>query len=233
MTITELKKHALSSLKGNWGKAIFVMFIATLLGYIPTLIEINFAGGIDEYQKFLEDPDRFSPPFVYVFEVIAGILLVPITVGISWFYLDISRGTNTEVTDILDPYKKFLKMVGASIVMGVFIVLWSLLLIIPGIIKSISYSQTFYILKDHPDMGILEAITESKNRMKGYKGQYFLTYLSFIGWILLSIAITFPFYLSDSYFGMFAIDVAFLFVYPYLFTTIGAFYQFLIAKDVQ
>lgn len=84
----------------------------------------------------------------------------------------------------------------------------------PGIIKAIAYSQTFYLLKDHPEMGILEAITESRKRMDALKGKYFLMVLSFIGWAKLS-AIT--------------LGIGYLFLFPYFYTTLCAFY--LISDD--
>ena len=84
-------------------------------------------------------------------------------------------------------WKTSLKLIGTSIVVSIFVFLWTLLLIIPGIIKSISYSQTFFVLKDHPEYSITEAITESKKIMQGYKWKYFLLNLSFIGWGILSL----------------------------------------------
>ncbi|KHF31013.1 hypothetical protein LR68_00503 [Anoxybacillus sp. BCO1] len=84
------------------------------------------------------------------------------------------------------------------------------MLIIPGIIKSLSYSQTFFLLKDHPEYSALQAISESKKRMKGYKGKLFLLYLSFIGWGLLS---------------MLTFGIGFLWLVPYIYTSLAAFYD--------
>jgi uncharacterized membrane protein len=62
-----------------------------------------------------------------------------------------------------------------------------LLLIVPGIIAAISYSQTFYILADDPGMDAISAIDKSKKMMRGYKWKYFCLGLRFIGWALLCI----------------------------------------------
>lgn len=70
---------------------------------------------------------------------------------------------------------------------GLFIFLWSLLFLIPGIVKTFSYAMTPYILLDHPEMGVTEAITESRRMMDGHKWELFCLNLSFIGWWLLSI----------------------------------------------
>ena len=72
----------------------------------------------------------------------------------------------------------------------VLILAWSLLLIVPGIIKSFAYSQAFFIMKEHIDNGekvtARQCITESKRLMDGQKGKFFVLVLSFMGWIILS-----------------------------------------------
>ena len=73
---------------------------------------------------------------------------------------------------------------------GLYVCLWSLLFVIPGIVKSYAYAMTPYILLDNPELGANEAITKSKEMMKGYKWKLFCLDLSFIGWYLLT-AITF------------------------------------------
>jgi uncharacterized membrane protein len=84
-------------------------------------------------------------------------------------------------------------------------------LIIPGIIKGISYSQTSFILKDNPELSYNAAIERSMAMMEGYKMQYFLLQLSFIGWILLS---------------MLTCGILNLWVLPYVVATDAHFYEF-------
>jgi len=105
-------------------------------------------------------------------------------------------------------------------VQGIFVFLWSLLLLIPGIIKGLAYSQTFYLLKDHPEYTVLEAITESRKRMVGYKWKYFLLHLSFIGWGILCLI---------------SLGIGLLWLVPYYNATMAAFYNEIIAdnKDEQ
>lgn len=67
---------------------------------------------------------------------------------------------------------------------NIFLILWTLLLIIPGIIKSYSYSQAFYIKSDNPDKNWRDCITESRVLMRGHKWQLFVQDLSFIGWMI-------------------------------------------------
>ena len=71
--------------------------------------------------------------------------------------------------------------------MNLFITLWSLLFVIPGIIAAFAYSQTIYIMLDNPQISPLEAIAASKQLMRGHKFEYFTLQLSFLGWACLSI----------------------------------------------
>ena len=68
-----------------------------------------------------------------------------------------------------------------------FILLWTLLFFVPGIVKSLSYAMTFYIRNDRPELTAEEAITESRRMMDGYKWKYFLLELSFIGWMVVGV----------------------------------------------
>lgn len=218
MRISELKKHALRSLDANWGKAIGVMFLILLSGALTSLAEIIGSGG---FSTWWELESHELPWSATVANILVSFALIPFTIGCYWFFLNLSRRKNPTVLDTLEPYQKgkvMWKLIGASIVQGIFVFLWTLLFIIPGIIKGFAYSQTFFILKDHPEMGILDAITESRKRMNGLKWKYFLMNLSFIGWAILAL-LTF--------------GIGYLFLLPYVYTTQGAFYQHLIADDEQ
>ncbi len=96
------------------------------------------------------------------------------------------------------------------LIVFIYTVLWSLLLIIPGIIKSLSYSMTYFISKDHPEYTINECIEESMRIMKGNKWRLFILQLSFIGWILLTIL---------------TLGIGILWLLPYMYITIVHFYE--------
>ena len=83
-----------------------------------------------------------------------------------------------------------------------------LLFIIPGIIKSFSYAMTYFIINDHPEYSINQAITESRRMMDGHKMEYFILCLSFIGWFILSCI---------------TLGIGFLWLIPYFYTTSAAF----------
>ena len=111
---------------------------------------------------------------------------------------------------------------GISIISTILVVLWSLLLIVPGIIKAISYSQAFYIYRDAVDRGedirLIDAITRSRELMNGEKGFMFLMMLSFLLWFFVG-AITY--------------GLANLFVLPYFWQTQAKFYNQLLLKQKE
>ena len=80
--------------------------------------------------------------------------------------------------------------------------------IIPGIIKSFSYAMTYFIINDHPEYSLNQAITESRRMMDGHKMEYFILCLSFIGWFILSCI---------------TLGIGFLWLIPYFYTTSATF----------
>ncbi|MFJ7829302.1 DUF975 family protein [Peribacillus sp. NPDC097284] len=215
MKISELKREARLSLKGNWGTAValsLIMFLLTMV--LQTVIEVIFSGGWSAWYE-----QDVAPIGVSAFNTLLSILLIPFSIGVYWFYLDLVRMESTSFEKAFSIYKDgkmFSKVIIASIVQGIFVFLWSLLLLIPGIIKALAYSQLFFLLKDHPHLTTLEAITESRRRMNGLKWKYFLMCLSFIGWGILCL---------------FTIGIGFLWLVPYVGTTMAAFYNEWIASQ--
>ena len=106
--------------------------------------------------------------------------------------------------------KNYWHKVWGMFLMNVFIFLWMLLLIIPGIVKIFSYSMTPFILEEHPELSANEAIDHSRAMMKGHKFDLFWLYLSFLGWFILCIL---------------SLGIGFLWLTPYMETSVAAFYE--------
>lgn len=115
-----------------------------------------------------------------------------------------------EVGDVFEGFKNFVPSLFLMLKQSLFLVLWTLLFIPVGIVKSFSYTMSYYILAENPDMTAGEAITKSREMMNGHKMDLFFVYLSFIGWFFLCI-LTF--------------GLAFFYVGPYMQVTKGAFYN--------
>lgn len=137
-----------------------------------------------------------------LFVVLAFLIIGPFTYGLNRVHSHAKEEDKVAVKDLFSGFPRYGRHLGAELLVDVFIFLWSLLLIVPGIIKSLSYSLTFYILHADDKVGPKEAMKLSKEMTKGYKGQIFLFRLSFIGWILLSIITfgVFGFFYLDRYF---------------------------------
>lgn len=114
------------------------------------------------------------------------------------------------IGDSFHGFNQFGRAFGCYFLMGLFIVLWSLLLIIPGIIKAYSYMLTPFIVMENPQMSITDAIDESRRLMDGNKWRAFCLALSFIGWWLL---------------GILTLGILWFWLIPYQSITMGAFYR--------
>lgn len=112
------------------------------------------------------------------------VIVGPFTLGLTKMFLKQAR--DNEVMNIGDLFKAFSEDFKESFLLGlmvsVFVTLWSLLLIVPGIIKFYAYSMAFYIKADHPEYGWKQCLEESQIMMDGHKADLFVLSLSFIGW---------------------------------------------------
>lgn len=144
---------------------------------------------------------------------IVGLILTgPALVGQAAYLLNLWR-TDSKGDDFEVLFKgikdNVTNNIVAFILRTIFVFLWTLLLIIPGIIKALAYSQTFYLLADHPELQAMEAIEKSQQLMRGHKGRLLWLNLSFIGWYLL---------------GALAFGVGAIFVVPYHQMALANFY---------
>lgn len=180
-----LMKMARESLSGKWK-----LVIGTFAVYLVIVIALS---GMKETGS-----------------IVSLLVSGPLMVGISLFSLSISRSKEAKLEQIFEGFKKFSRSLVAYLLMIVFTLLWALLLIIPGIIAAISYSQTFFILVDDETISARDAIKKSKRMMYGYKWKYFCLKLRFIGWGILSIL---------------TLGIGFLWLVPYIKISEAKFYD--------
>ena len=153
-----------------------------------------------------------------VVSVISFLINGPFEYGIKETALLVARGKEIRVDNLFNGFHVFEKSFLLYLINNIFIFLWSLLFIIPGIIKSLSYSMSFLILQENPDISPNEARKQSMEMMNGNKWRLFCLELSFIGWILLSI-LTF--------------GILFFWVLPYMNVAHAEFYLSLKGEDVH
>lgn len=215
MKIKAYKKEAKQQLKGQWGQAaLFTMLFGAIYYVIPLIIEINQSGGFENWISTDAASGTNASTFVIT------LVLLPLYIGYLWTFLSVIRtGEKIKFSGLFQAFSEismYLKILGAYLVMMVYMFLWFLLLVIPGIIKAFAYSQTYFVLKDNPNIGINAAITKSRKLMHGYKWKYFLLQLSFIGWIILSLI---------------TLGIGFIWLSPYLSASNAAFYNELVRKQ--
>jgi uncharacterized membrane protein len=188
LSITEnkvLMAQAREALEGKWGLGIgttvVFMLVMTAINIIPV------AGWL------------------------IGILISgSMSIGLASFALSLSRKHDAALTQIFSGFEKFGVGLGAHLLTTIFVVLWTLLLIIPGIIAALSYSMTYYIIAESDSIGPLEAITKSKEMMRGNKWKFFRLGLRFLGWGLLCIL---------------TLGIGFLWLFPYMIVSYTQFYD--------
>lgn len=143
--------------------------------------------------------------------IAAGFVLAPaFGLSVAYVYLRLAGGTRPDVADMFYGFKDLWCAFKVQFLTGLFTSLWSLLFVIPGIIKALSYSMSMFILAENPGMPALEAIDRSKKMMDGHKADLFVLGLSFIGWFLL---------------GSVTLGIAYIWIAPYVSTTYVNFYN--------
>ena len=187
-----LMRMARESLKGKWGLAIGTFLIYTI---------ILGAGGI-MYQN--------GGGLSVMFNIVPLILGGPLMLGAAGFSLAISRGSEAKFEQLFDGFKDFTNAMFTYLLMLLFVILWTLLLIVPGIIAALSYSMTFYILSDNRSLKPREALDRSKEIMDGYKLKLFYLMLRFLLLAILCIL---------------TLGIGFLWYVPYYNVTMAKFYE--------
>lgn len=215
MKSKELKTKALETLKHNWSMIVVITLIAYgIVGMISTMVEIFMVGGFAVWVE-----TDILPWNVSMVVMVIDILVLPIYFAYYGIHLDMIKGRNFEIGDVFELYHSdsWMKAIGIQIVLGIFVMLWALLLIIPGIIKGIAYSQTYFIYKEKPDLTVMEILNESERLMKGYKMKYFVLNLSFLGWNILAL---------------FTGGIGYLWLLPYMVNTYAHFYEEVKSKSL-
>lgn len=118
--------------------------------------------------------------------VLTGLVGMVLSAGFCLYCMAIRRGERAEFLTLFDGFSFVGKIIALNIVISIFVGLWSMLFVIPGIVASYRYRFALYNLYENPDLGILEALSMSKQQTYGYKGQLLMLDLSYFGWTLLA-----------------------------------------------
>lgn len=204
------KNAALEALKGNWAPAL----VSTIVFFALAALIV---AGQTVSQLFQLSQTAILAVLAAVY-ILYFLLLYPAMVGyMNAFRALYENGDNKLTSNTFRfGFGNWSHVAWGYFLMFVKTLLWSLLFIVPGIIKSFAYILTPYILVEHPEMKAIDAIHRSQDMMRGHKFDYFYLGLSFIGWAFLSI---------------FTLGLGFLWLLPYMMTTMAAFYNDLKAEN--
>ena len=253
---SDFRRIALDALQGNWRVAVLTGFVASLMGASLWGSGGSSAGNNDNSSV----SDLFYRLDSATIELIQTILVIVAIVLIVWgivafiiggaakfgyaiFNLNLVDGKEAHFSDLFSQFDRIGSGIVMNLLVGIFTFLWTLLFVIPGIIKSFSYSMTAFVLAEHPELSENAAITRSRELMDGNKWRLFCLMFSFIGWELLICA---PFLVSSImlatkfvigmgaigagtwiFFGisLIALFVGQLFLTPYQHAALAAFYR--------
>ena len=198
-TNQELKNSALQALSGHWKPSVLATLLLFVIVAVSNICQKQFDQGAEGLGIL------FSLAYCFF-------IMGPVLIGFyNAFKRLLDSGDNSIVGNTISiAFDRYMHNVALYALMTVKIFLWTLLLIIPGIIKGLSYSMAPFIAIEHPEYSASKAINASKAMMKGNKMRLFLLFLSFIGWMLLC---------------MLSLGIGFLWLMPYMYTTFAAFYN--------
>lgn len=201
----DFRNAAWKDMKGSWGTLALIYFLYTII-----LGALGAVNGLNALRIV----------FLSILSIAASVAVLllsgPFNLGIHISALDVSRKQPVSVGSLFEGFKSFGDSLALYILTAIFTFLWSLLLIIPGIIKMYSYSMGYFILADRPDLSGNQARKRSMYLMKGHKWQLFCLDLSFIGWYLLSLL---------------TLGILAFWIYPYHMTARAEFYNELLVEE--
>jgi len=134
----------------------------------------------------------------------------PFSSGVAGFFLQLIRGETPGMGTVFQGFTKFLRNIRLWVLQVVFVVLWALLLVVPGVMAALRYSLVWFVAADEPELTARQALDRSKALTKGRLRDLFGIAVSFFWWFL---------------FGIVTLGIGFLYVVPYFQTTMALFYE--------
>lgn len=221
MYLSSYRTEARNALSWNWGKAILASLIAGIFGalVVSSSSGVSFNINYDTLQYF---PEPVRERILVVLSVMAVISLVmgvinfaiggAVQLGYCKFLLNLQDNRPASLKDLFSEMDRWLDALVMNFLRSLFIALWTMLFIIPGIIATYRFAMAPFIMLEKPHLSPLEVLRESKEMMHGNKMDLFLLNLSFIGWAFLCVL---------------TLGIGSLWLVPYMNASYASFYRFL------
>ena len=194
---TEIKSLIRTARPSVLVASLIVLVVGAVLGGLSTQLVGIPVDNMDTYMSYIQQGDveraasyllaNTPTPGARLIDLLLNCASIILNLGFLIFLLNTLRGTGAVYGNLLDGFGYWWKVLVLNLVVGVLVALWSLLLIVPGIIAAYRYSMANYLLLTRPELGIMDCIRESKRLTKGRKAELFQLDLSFLGWLLLCL----------------------------------------------
>lgn len=206
----EIMADARQALSGSWGMAVlgYVLYFILVMSFTLFLISSVFfvsVVGLASGANTQAAVGAMQSVAQLVELLVSGAFIV----GFMGFFLGIAQENEARLELLFVGFRRFFKSFGVYFFYSLFILLWSLLLIIPGIIAAFRYAMVYFIIADDEECGVFEAFGRSKEMMKGNKWKFFCLHWRFFGWALLCVLI----------------PIGWLWLVPYMQTSFAMFYE--------
>lgn len=204
-TNSEIRQESLSIMKGNWASGVIVTLLLFVAVTLCSAITSSF--GLCGNKTVMNYISELLNLLVAIF------IFYPLAMSMVIMFLSfVKSGEKLSAKGLTLGFKSpfYDKSVVLYLLMAIYTLLWSLLLIVPGIIKSLSYALAPYILAENPELKANEAIEKSMAMMNGHKMQLFLMWLGYVGFALLSAL---------------ALGIPLLWLHPYYQVVMVKFYE--------
>lgn len=213
MEYRDIRRIARENLEGNYWLSVAVAFVAAIFGALIASGGVNINVDAEWLQHF---PDFLKKVLILAGSVGGTLSLVQlilggtVQLGYARYLLNQYNHAALDIKDLFSQFDRFKEGFLQHLLRTLYVFLWSLLFIIPGIVKGLAYSMTPFIMAENPDMTAKEAIKASQELMDGHKGELFTLGLTFFGWLLLC-ALT--------------LGIGSFFLNPYMNAAYAAFYR--------
>ena len=188
------KNFAKKQLSGRWGVPILVtlfVFVVSSIFSIPDILQLSrsgyFAAIWNNDSLAALDALNSAKSTSFITSIVSMIISAILEVATVGVYIKMSRSPEPVFfSDFIEGFNNWARATLGALWQYLWVFLWTLLFIIPGIIKTIAYSQMYYIIAEYKDVSVTKAMRISIEITKGHKWDLFVMYLSFLGWEILA-----------------------------------------------